>query len=202
MSEPPAIEPEGPAPRPIPALDFAALEALRADLVGYARFLIAQRPFLSPMGRRLAEDVAADAIVVAVENLAGYPSRRTWAPARCSLRTFCRGVVKSRISAARQHGDEQDGVDIGGELENLIAFDPSPDPLSRTLLNNLYDRLVVSLVNDPVARLVLELMVRDAEATIVEQAAALRLSETDIKNARQRIFRHGHQIASDADDPH
>lgn len=191
--QPPPASPS----RPIPTIDHRRLEKLRLHLVWYAKWLLGMKPLPGPIGQLDYEDLASDAIIIALENShpAGRPDR-IWEPEKCSLPAFCRGVIRSKISNTRKSKEMQLGRDTGGDLdpfeEAFVDRDLAIDRSRNWKL--LFERLV----GDPLALTVLDVLLENPSASSRAIASQFGFTVLAIENARQRIKRHGQKIAGGA----
>lgn len=144
-----------------------------------------------PSARREVEDLAAEALIYALENLAGQPTRRHWDRRRVDLAGFCMGVIKSRLSADRNWSSRNALIDIASVEEELSYS--APQERSMEVLNAL-ESLEASLRDDSVASHVFRYQCMDPDMSVMEMAHSLKVSVKSIIAARRRIQRRAQTL--------
>lgn len=189
-----ATEPTDPKIRVgnVPELDRFALMRTFDALERYAEKLLRRHAGSSARARLQAEDLASEAFTYALENLAGLASSRTWDPEKVGMLTFCRGVIKSRVSNhfSKTEAHKVTAIDDDQDIVNLDHIDFE----SLLILKQNVSILTSNL--DEFALRVLDIIIQNGSEYSNEMIAdQFGCDCNDIRNARARIFRAGRKIA-------
>lgn len=179
-------------------LDHAGILELREKLVRYALGRLRSVAGNAPFARLHAEDLASDAIVVALEILDGRPNGRTWPPTVSALK-FCRGVISSKISNTCTSAETRTSVDCEGDYERHA---PTIGALQEdgTIYGQLYSMLREASQNDVEVLAILQTIVAGGWVSREDYAIENRMPVPRVNSAWKRIQRRAAKIVGDSND--
>jgi hypothetical protein len=173
--------------------DHDQLIKVRREVVRYAaKRLYGQSLELS------ADDLANEAIVIAIQNLMGLPTSRRWNRKKCNLTQFCCGLVKSKISNIRTSAPRRLNVPIENYLDNLPS-DSEVAEMDYFYYDGLLSILRVQCSKDPVALAIISKIDRGGWSTLQAFAEETALTLSAAQAAWKRLRRRADRIKEMSD---